>query len=59
MSALRVGRTATGWVPYYPAEHLAGDYLARCADHFDVVEVDSTYYRAASRKCSVRPPCRT
>ena len=39
------------WVgPFYPAGTKPADYLAYYAEHFDIVEVDSTFYRAPSTK---------
>ena len=39
------------WIgPFYPAGTKPGDYLARYAERFDVVEVDSTFYRTPSRR---------
>ncbi len=39
------------WVgPFYPAGTRPGDYLSFYARHFDVVEVDSTFYRAPSAR---------
>jgi uncharacterized protein YecE (DUF72 family) len=34
--------------PFYPSDAKAADYLAHYARHFDVVEVDSTFYRPPS-----------
>ena len=45
------GWSYADWVgPFYPAGTPPGDYLARYAQHFDVVEVDSTYYRPPGRQ---------
>jgi uncharacterized protein YecE (DUF72 family) len=41
------------WVgPFYPPGTAAGDYLQVYARHFDVVEVDSSFYRTPSRRMS-------
>jgi uncharacterized protein YecE (DUF72 family) len=49
---VRVGTsafTAKGWEEtFYPAGLDASDYLAYYAEHFDTVEVDSTFYRTPS-----------
>lgn len=46
---IRVGTsafTAAGWEGvFYPAGMKPADYLAHYAEHFDTVEVDSTFYR--------------
>lgn len=40
------GYSFADWVgPFYPPGTRSGDYLAFYAHHFDVVEVNSTYYR--------------
>jgi len=40
------GYSFADWVgPFYPRGTRAGDFLAHYARHFDVVEVNSTYYR--------------
>ena len=48
-SLLRLGTsafTADGWKgSFYPAGMPAGEYLSFYAQHFDTVEVDSTFYR--------------
>jgi uncharacterized protein YecE (DUF72 family) len=37
--------TAAGWAgSFYPAGMKAGEYLSFYAEHFDTVEIDSTYY---------------
>lgn len=39
------------WVgPFYPPGTPSGEFLTRYAEHFDVVEVDSTFYRIPSRR---------
>jgi len=39
------------WVgPFYPKGTAAGDFLSSYAEHFTVVEVDSTFYRSPSTK---------
>lgn len=39
------------WVgPFYPEGTPSGEFLTRYAEHFDVVEVDSTFYRIPSRR---------
>ena len=39
------------WVgPFYPEATKSGEFLAKYADRFDVVEVDSTFYRTPSIK---------
>ena len=41
--------SSKGWVgPFYPKGTKPADYLVCYAEHFDTVEVDSTYYRAPS-----------
>ncbi len=41
--------TAAGWPgSFYPAELKPGDYLSYYSQHFDTVEVDSTFYRTPS-----------
>jgi uncharacterized protein YecE (DUF72 family) len=49
MHRLRLGTsafTAAGWPgSFYPADLPASDYLSFYAQHFDAVEVDSTFYR--------------
>lgn len=49
---LRVGTsafTAAGWPgSFYPADLPAAEYLSYYAQHFDTVEVDSTFYRTPS-----------
>ena len=51
-AALRIGTsafTAAGWVgSFYPEDLKPGDYLSYYAQHFDTVEVDSTFYRIPS-----------
>jgi uncharacterized protein YecE (DUF72 family) len=43
------GFTAAGWVgSFYPAGLKAADYLSFYADHFETVEVDSTFYGCPS-----------
>jgi len=50
--ALRLGTsafTAAGWEgAFYPAGMKPADYLSYYAQHFDTVEIDSTYYRTPS-----------
>lgn len=50
---LRVGTsafTAAGWEgSFYPAGVKPADYLSHYAQHFDTVEVDSSFYRIPSR----------
>ncbi|MCS6978073.1 MAG: DUF72 domain-containing protein [Gemmatales bacterium] len=54
MHPVRIG--ACGWSypewvgPFFPEGTPAGEFLARYAEHFDVVEVDSTFYRIPSRR---------
>ncbi len=52
LAMVRVGTsafTAKGWEQtFYPAGLGASDYLAYYAEHFDTVEVDSTFYRTPS-----------
>jgi hypothetical protein len=49
---LRVGTsafTAAGWPgSFYPAHLKPAEYLSHYAQHFDTVEVDSTFYRSPS-----------
>ena|SRR6266850_7269485 len=41
--------TAAGWVgPFYPKGMRPSDYLAFYAEHFNTVEVDSTFYGCPS-----------
>jgi len=51
-AAIRVGTsafTAAGWPgSFYPEELKPADYLSFYAQHFDTVEVDSTFYRIPS-----------
>src|SRR5712691_2902860 len=51
-SFLRLGTsafTADGWAgTFYPKSLKPADYLTYYAQHFDCVEVDSTFYRAPS-----------
>jgi uncharacterized protein YecE (DUF72 family) len=51
---LRVGTSswsAGSWVgPFYPPGTRPADFLPRYAEHFDTVEVDSTFYRAPSKE---------
>jgi uncharacterized protein YecE (DUF72 family) len=53
-AAIRIG--TSGWSydawlgPFYPAGTDPGDYLKYYASQFDVVEVDSTFYRPPSRR---------
>jgi hypothetical protein len=53
--SIRIGTSGWSyddWVgPFYPAGMKPGDYLPCYAQHFDVVEVDSTFYRAPSARC--------
>lgn len=43
--------TATGWEDsFYPRGLKSSDYLAYYAEHFDSVEVDSTFYACPSAK---------
>ena len=43
--------TATGWEgSFYPRGPESSDYLSFYADHFDSVEVDSTFYACPSAK---------
>jgi uncharacterized protein YecE (DUF72 family) len=45
------GFTAAGWVgSFYPAMLKAADYLSFYADHFETVEVDSTFYGCPSAR---------
>ncbi len=50
--AMRIGTsafTAAGWPgTFYPEDAKPADYLSLYAEHFDAVEVDSTYYRIPS-----------
>ncbi len=54
LKPIRVGTSgfsAEGWVgTFYPEKTQAKDYLARYAEHFDTVEVDSTFYRIPTEK---------
>src|SRR5258708_11178849 len=44
------GFTAAGWAgSFYPAVLKAADYLSFYADHFETVEVDSTFYGCPSQ----------
>lgn len=51
--SIRIGTsafTAVGWPgTFYPADLKPADYLTYYAQHFDTVEVDSTFYRVPSR----------
>jgi uncharacterized protein YecE (DUF72 family) len=51
-ACVRVGTsafTAAGWVgSFYPKDLKPGDYISCYAQHFDTVEVDSTFYRIPS-----------
>lgn len=53
MNPIRIGTTGWSykdWVgPFYPPGTKQGDYLAQYAERFDVVEVDSTFYRTPSK----------
>ncbi len=43
--------TAAGWPgTFYPADLEPGDYLAYYSQHFDTVEIDSTWYRTPDPK---------
>ena len=43
--------TATGWQgSFYPKGLRPGDYLSYYADHFDTVEIDSTFYATPNFK---------
>jgi uncharacterized protein YecE (DUF72 family) len=45
------GFTAAGWIgSFYPAGLKAADYLSFYADHFETVEVDSTFYGRPSTR---------
>jgi uncharacterized protein YecE (DUF72 family) len=54
MKPVRIG--TCGWSyqdwsgAFYPKGTAAGDYLSFYAEHYPVVEVDSTFYRSPSRK---------
>jgi uncharacterized protein YecE (DUF72 family) len=52
MPSIRIGTSGWSyddWVgPFYPSGTRPGDYLRHYAEHFDLVEVDSTYYRTPS-----------
>ncbi len=54
MATIHVGTSGWSyqdWVPgFYPAGTKAGDFLGHYAHAFDIVEVDSTYYRSPSRR---------
>jgi uncharacterized protein YecE (DUF72 family) len=54
MHPIRIGTTGWSfkdWVgPFYPTGTAPGDYLACYADCFDLVEVDSTFYRIPSTR---------
>ena len=49
---IRIGTsafTAAGWPgTFYPEGMKSSDYLSHYAQHFDTVEVDSTFYRIPS-----------
>jgi uncharacterized protein YecE (DUF72 family) len=51
-AAIRIGTSGWSyddWVgPFYPAGTASGDYLGCYAERFDIVEVDSTFYRPPS-----------
>jgi uncharacterized protein YecE (DUF72 family) len=51
-SRVRIGTSGysfADWVgPFYPAGTRSGDFLSFYAEHFDTVEVNSTYYRIPS-----------
>lgn len=53
-AALRYGTSSwscPGWVgPFYPEGTRPADFLGLYAEHFDVVEADTTYYRVPSPK---------
>jgi uncharacterized protein YecE (DUF72 family) len=53
-AAIRIGTSGWSyddWVgPFYPAGTAAGDYLSCYAEQFDIVEVDSTFYRPPSER---------
>jgi uncharacterized protein YecE (DUF72 family) len=45
------GFNAAGWAgSFYPAVLKAADYLSFYADHFETVEVDSTFYGCPSAR---------
>jgi len=54
MHSVRIG--TCGWSyddwkgVFYPEKLKSADYLGHYAEHFDIVEVDSTFYRSPSRK---------
>ena len=52
-NTIRIGTsafTAAGWPgTFYPSEVKPSDYLSYYSQHFDTVEVDSTFYRIPSR----------
>jgi uncharacterized protein YecE (DUF72 family) len=62
-SAIRIGTSGWSyddWVgPFYPAGTQPGDYLAYYGQHFDVVEVDSSFYRLPSAQMVTRWAART
>ena len=53
MGSIHLGTSSwssKGWLgPFYPKGTQASDFLTVYAQHFDTVEVDSTYYHAPSR----------
>lgn len=58
MHTIRIGTTGWSykdWVgPLYPTGTTQGDFLAEYARHFDLVEVDSTFYRPPSAQMTQR-----
>ena len=52
MTEYRIGTQGwsyADWVgPFYPDGTQAGDYLEQYAQHFDTVELDTTFYRTPS-----------
>jgi uncharacterized protein YecE (DUF72 family) len=55
--SIRIGTSGWSyddWVgPFYPPQTKAGDYLAFYTRHFDIVEVDSTFYRLPTARMAI------